>query len=243
MIKFIGHCVINLFKSLKYIFTGKTSWSETIYQGAYIGFDSLWISIIIVFVAGAVISLQLAQQFVMSGAEGYIGAVVSFALIRELAPGFAALAINARSGTGMAAEIANMKITEQVDAMKTFGVDPVRYLIAPRVLAAFIVVPMVTLICEVLGLAGGLIVSEATISLHPNRFIHSVWNQITPYDVLISAVKAAIFGVIIATVCCTRGYLTKGGAKDVGNATIESAMYTTIILLLADFLLSWIFFA
>lgn len=243
MISFIGHCIINLFKSLKFILTGKVSWSETISQGAYIGFDSLWISIIIVFVAGAVISLQLSQQFIMSGTEGYIGAVVSFALIRELAPGFATLAISARSGTGMAAEIANMQITEQVDAIKTLGIDPVRYLIAPRILAAFIVVPLVTLICEVIGLYGGLIVAEATISLHPNRYMQSVWNQITPYDILVSVVKSAIFGVIVATICCTRGYLTTGGAKDVGDATIKAAMYTTIVLLMADFLLSWIFFA
>jgi phospholipid/cholesterol/gamma-HCH transport system permease protein len=242
MIKFAGHCILNLFKSFKYILSGKVSIKEIIKQGSYIGFDSLWISMTIVFVAGAVISLQLAQQFILSGTEGYIGAVVSFTLIRELAPGFAAFAISARSGTAMAAEIANMKITEQVDAMKTLGVDPIKYLIAPRVLASMIVVPLVVMICEVVGLYGGLIVSQATINLHPNRFLDSVWTQTKTYDVGVSLVKASIFGVIITVVCCTMGYITKGGAKDVGDATIKAAMYTTIVLLLADFLLSWIFF-
>lgn len=243
MIKFAGHCILNLLKSFKYILTGQVSVKEIIRQGALVGFDSLWISMTIVFVAGAVISLQLAQQFILSGTEGYIGAVVSFTLIRELGPGFAAFAISARSGTAMAAEIANMQITEQVDAMKTLGVNPVKYLIAPRVLASMIVVPLVVVICEVVGLYGGLIVSQATINLHPNRFLNSVWNQTKPYDVWVSLLKASIFGIIITIVCCTMGYLTKGGAKDVGDATIKAAMYTTIVLLFADFLLSWIFFA
>lgn len=242
MIKFVGHCILNLAKSIKYILTGKVNIHEIIRQGAIIGFDSLWISMTIVFVAGAVISLQLAQQFILSGTEGYIGAVVSFTLIRELAPGFAALAISARSGTAMAAEIANMKITEQIDAMKTLGVDPVQYLIAPRVLASMIVVPFVVMICEAVGIYGGLIVSQATINLHPNRFMDSVWVQTKTYDVGVSLFKAAVFGVIITIVCCTMGYMTKGGAKDVGNATIKAAIYTTIILLFVDFLLSWIFF-
>lgn len=243
MISFVGHCIINFVKSFKYILTGKVSIREAIQQGAYIGFDSMWISIIIVFIAGAVLSLQLSKQFIFAGTEGYIGALVSFTLIRELAPGFAALAINARSGTGMAAEIANMKITEQVDAMKTLGVDPVKYLIAPRVLASMLLVPCVVMICEVIGLYGGMIVAEATINLHPNRFMQSVLMQTKPYDIWVSLLKSAVFGIIVAVSCCTRGYLTTGGAKDVGDATIKAAMYTTIILLLADFFLSWIFFA
>jgi phospholipid/cholesterol/gamma-HCH transport system permease protein len=243
MINFIGNCILNLINSFKCILTGRVSLSETVRQGANIGFDSLFISMVIVFVAGAVISLQLAQQLILSGAEGYIGALVSFTLIRELAPGFAAMAIGARSGTGMAAEIANMKITEQVDAMKTLGVDPIRYLMAPRVLASMFVVPLVVLVCEVVGLYGGLIVAEATIGLHPNRFMDSVWVQTEPSDVWVSLIKAAIFGLIVSVVCCTKGYMTTGGAKDVGDSTIKAAMYTVIILILADFALSWIFFA
>lgn len=243
MISFLGHCILNLFKSFVYVFSGKIKPKETLKQAAFIGFDSLWISLVIVFVTGSVIALQLSKQFEISGAEGYIGSVVAFVLLRELAPGFTAMAISARSGTAMAAEIANMKITEQVDAMKTLKVDPIGYLFVPRLVASMIVVPLVTIIAELIGILGGMIVSQATIGLHPNRFLNSIWLQTDIYDIWVSIAKATVFGLVVSLVCCTKGYLVTGGAKDVGNATIKAAMYSTIILLVVDFMLSWIFFA
>lgn len=243
MISFLGNCIINFFKTLKFILLGEIKLKETIRQAAFIGFDSLWISLVIVFVTGSVIALQLSRQFAMSGAEGYIGSVVAFTLLRELAPGFTAMAISARSGTAMAAEIANMKITEQVDAMKTLNVDPIGYLFVPRILASIIVVPLVTIVAELIGIIGGMIVSQMTIGLHPNRFLNSIWLQTDVYDIWVSVIKAAAFGLIVSLVCCTKGYEVVGGAKDVGIATIKAAMYTTIILLVVDFILSWVFFA
>lgn len=243
MISLIGHCVINLFESLKYVFSKNFRFKEFIYQTAVVGFDSLSIAIIIVFVTGAVISLQLSKQFAMTGTESYIGGVVSFALIRELAPGFTALAICARSGTAMAAEIANMKITEQIDAMQTLKVSPIGYLFAPRIVAGTISVPLVTIISQLVGIVGGIIVANSSVELHPNLFLHSVWVFTSVKDMVISITKAAVFGFLISLVCCSQGYLTRGGAKDVGISTTKAAMYTTIILLIADFLLSWIFFS
>lgn len=210
---------------------------------ANIGADSLSIAGIIVFVTGAVISLQLSKQFSMSGTEGYIGGVVAFSIVRELGPGFTALAISARSGTAMAAEIANMKITDQVDAMKTLGVSPIGYLFAPRLVAGFIAVPLVTTIAQLIGIIGGIIVANATVELHPNMFLHSIWMFTEVKDILIGIVKAATFGLLISLVCCTQGYLTRGGAKEVGQATTKAAMYTTIILFVFDLMLSWIFFS
>lgn len=243
MISFLGHCIINLFKSLKFIFSGEIKPKETLRQAAFIGFDSLWISLVIVFVTGSVIALQLSKQFAMSGAEGYIGSVVAFIILRELAPGFTAMAISARSGTAMSSEIANMKITEQVDAIKTLGVDPIGYLFVPRLLACMVAVPLVTVIAELIGIAGAMIVSQITINLHPNRFLNSIWLQTDIYDIYVSIAKGVVFGLVVSLVCCTKGYLAKGGAKDVGNATIKAAMYSTIALLIVDFFLSWIFFA
>lgn len=243
MINFIGQCIIILFRSLKYIFKGRVDKTATLKEIANIGFDSLGIAIIIVFVAGSVLSLQLCKQLIQSGAEGYTGAVVAFALLRELAPGFAALAIGARSGTAMAATIANMQITEQIDALKILRVDPILYLIAPRILASMICVPLVVIICGLAGIYGGLIVAQGTINLHPNRFLYSIWIQTEIYDIWVGLIKAVVFGIIIATVSCTRGYLTRGGAKDVGNATISASISTTIALILADFIMSWTFFA
>ena len=127
MINFLGLCVENLIKTLKYIFGKNTKFSSVISQAAMISYDSLSISLTIVFIASAVIALQVSKQFLMSGAEGYVGGFIAVALIREIAPGFAALAIGARAGTAICAEIANMQVTEQVDAIKTLHVDPVGY--------------------------------------------------------------------------------------------------------------------
>ena len=133
VIKFIGHCVTNLYAALKCIFTGKVNIKNTLIQAAIIGYDSSAIALIIAVVSGAVLALQVSKQFVMTGAESYIGGLVSIAIIREIAPIFASLAIGARAGTGIAAEIANMQVTEQIDAIKTLKVDPIAYLIGSKI--------------------------------------------------------------------------------------------------------------
>ena len=163
-------------------------------------------------------------------------------MIREIAPGFVALAIGARAGTAISAEIANMQVTSQVDAIKTLKVDPVGYYFAPRILAAAITVPMVVIIAELVGITGGLIVSNATIHLHPARYITSVWLWLSTKDIYISLLKAFIFGVLIALVCATQGYETHGGAKDVGESTTKAAVLSTVYMLLADFIINLIFY-
>ena len=135
-----------------------------------------------------------------------------------------------------------MKVTEQVDAIKTLGVDPVGYYFAPRLIAAAFTVPMVVLIAEVIGVLGGMIVSKATIDLHPSRYMNSVWLWLSTRDIYISLLKAAVFGGLIALVCATQGYETKGGAKEVGHSTTQAAILSTIYLLIADFVINLIFY-
>lgn len=241
VISFIGQCTINLFKAAKYIFSGNFSVKNTLAQAAFIGYDSLGIALIIAFVAGAVLSLQVAQQFVMSGAEAYVGGLVSLAMIREMAPIFASLAIGARAGTAIAAEIGNMKVTEQIDAMKTLKVDPVGYLLVPRMLAGALIVPAVTIMTELIGIIGGMWVAKLSINLHPNRYITSVWLYTTTDDIRVSLIKAAIFGMLITLICATHGLNTQGGAKEVGLTTTKAAVWTMSAILIADYLLTWIF--
>lgn len=163
-------------------------------------------------------------------------------MIREIAPGFVALAIGARAGTAISAEIANMQVTSQVDAMKTLKVDPVGYYFTPRLLASAITVPMVVLLAEIVGIGGGLLVSNLTIDLHPDRYMYSVWAWLATKDIYISLLKAAIFGVLIALVCATQGYETRGGAKEVGTSTTQAAILSTVYMLIADFIINLIFY-
>ncbi|MBS6604083.1 MAG: ABC transporter permease [Brachyspira sp.] len=242
MIKFLGLCVQNLIRSLKYLFRGQVRFESVIAQAASISYDSLPISLIIAFIAAAVIAIQVAKQFLMSGAETYIGGTIAIVMIREIAPGFVALAIGARAGTAISAEIANMQVTSQVDAIKTLKVDPVGYYFAPRIIASAFTVPMVVLLAEVIGIAGGLLVSNITIDLHPDRYMYSVWAWLSTRDIYISLLKASVFGVVIALVCATQGYETKGGAKEVGTSTTQAAILSTIYMLICDFIINLVFY-
>lgn len=242
MITFFGKCVENLYMSLRYTFSGQTRFKSVISQAASISYDSLIISLVIVFVSAAVIAIQVAKQFLMTGAEAYVGGSIAIVMIREIAPGFVALAIGARAGTAISAEIANMQVTSQVDAIKTLKVDPVGYYFSPRILAAAITVPMVVLVAEFVGIVGGLVVSNATIGLHPSRYMHSVWLWLSARDIYISLFKAFVFGGLIALVCATQGYLTQGGAKDVGTSTTRAAVLSTVYMLIADFVINIIFY-
>ena len=242
MIEFLGLCVQNLIKSIKYLLTGQLRFSEVISKAASISYDSLPISLIIAFISAAVITIQVSKQFLMSGAETYIGGIIAIVLIREIAPGFVALAIGARAGTAISAEIANMQVTSQVDAMKTLKVDPVGYYFTPRIVAAAITVPMVVLLAEVVGTLGGMFISHATIDLHPARYMHSVWAWLSTRDIYISLLKASVFGSLIALVCATQGYQTHGGAKEVGISTTQAAILSTIYMLIADFLINLVFY-
>lgn len=242
MINFLGNCVKNLYLSVKYTLSGGTRFRSVLSQAAAISYDSLIISLVIVFVSAAVIAIQVSKQFLMSGAEAYVGGSIAIVMIREIAPGFVALAIGARAGTAISAEIANMQVTSQVDAIKTLKVDPVGYYFAPRLIAAAITVPMVVLIAEFVGIIGGLVVSNMTIALHPARYINSVWLWLSTKDIYISLLKAFVFGILISLVCATQGYLTKGGAKDVGISTTRAAVLSTVYMLIADFIINIIFY-
>jgi len=240
VIEFIGQCISNLIISLKYFSEGKVSIKNTLQQAAVIGFDSIGISLVIIFITGAVISLQVARYLYMSGGEAYVGGLVSLTVLKELAPVFTAMVISARAGTAMASELGNMQITDQIDAMKTLSVDPIRYLVLPRVLAASIVVPMVTMLAIIVGLAGGMLIAKLSIGLHQYRFMNSVWLYTQVKDVYVCLLKAFIFGIALSTVCATRGMETRGGAKEVGIAVTKSAIWTTVVILILDYLITWI---
>lgn len=242
IINFIGCCIINLYESIKYILQGKVSFKNIIEQSVKVGYDSVPIALIISLLSGCVLSLQVSKQFVLTGAEAYIGGLLGLAMVREMAPVFASLAIGARAGTAITAEIANMQVTDQIDALKVLKVHPVAYLFVPRIIAGVIMVPVVTVLAELTGILGGMFVSKLTIGLNPNIYMTSVWLYLKPYDIKASIVKAAIFGLLISLICSTHGYLVKGGAKEVGIGTTKAAIWTAISILVFDYILTWVFY-
>ncbi len=242
MITFLGQCVQNFITAAKYTFKGNITFKSVVSQAAKIGFDSLGICLLIVIISSSVIALQVAKQFLLSGADDYIGGFLGIALIREIAPGFAALAMGARAGTAITAQIANMKVTSQVDAMEVLGVNSVGYYFAPRIIAGAFSCLFVVILAEFLGILGGMVVSYYSIDLHPNRYMNSVWLMLVTKDIYISLFKGFVFGGIIATVSSTVGYNTVGGAKNVGDSTTKSAILCTVYLLVADLIIDFLFY-
>lgn len=242
MINFFGQCIQNLITSVRYIFTGKMQLKHAVNQAVEISFNSLPIILVVVAITAAVITIQISKQFLMTGAETYVGGTLLIILLREIAPGFTALAVGARAGTAISAEIANMQVTSQVDAIKTLKVDPVGYYFAPRILAAAITIPMTVIIAELVGLLAGMWVANLAIDLHPARFTESVKWWLSTRDFYISIFKGFVFGLLVALVCATQGYNTRGGAKDVGLSTTQAAIKSTIYMLVADFLINLVFY-
>ncbi len=242
MIKFLGQCVINFVQATKYTLKGNVKFKSVVEQMSAIGFDSLGICMSIVFIAACVIALQVAHQFLMSGGESYIGGFLAVALIREIAPGFAALALAARAGTAITAQVANMQVTNQIEAIDVLKVDSIGYYFAPRIIAGALSCVAIVLLAELLGTLGGAIVSFYTIDLHPFRYFNSVWLMLVVKDINISLLKGLIFGSLIALVCATMGYNTKGGAKNVGESTTKSAIASTVYILIADLIIDVLFY-
>lgn len=242
-INFIGEALINLTSTFKYIFKGRINTKNVLAQSAIIGYDSAPIALIICFVVGCIFSLQISKYFVLSGAESYVGGLIAVAMVREMAPIFASLTIGARAGTAIAAEIGNMKVTEQIDALKTLKVDPIEYLFVPRILAGLIMLPLVTILSEFVGTLGGMFIADMAVNLHPSRYLDSVWLYLSGKDITISILKACVFGVLLTIICATHGIKTRGGAKEVGVSTNKAAIWTALAILLFDYFITWIFYS
>lgn len=242
MFRFLGQCVENFIQAFKYTIKGNVRLNSVINQMASIGFNSLGICLSIVFISAAVIALQASKQFLMSGGDSYIGGCMAVALIREIAPGFAALALAARAGTAITAQVANMQVTDQIDAIEVLKIDSVGYYFAPRIIAGSLSCFFIVILAELVGIVGGAIVAYYSVNLHPIRYFNSVWLMLVLKDFYISLFKSLIFGGIIALICSTSGYNTKGGAVDVGISTTKSAILCAIYILVADLIIDVLFY-
>lgn len=237
-----GILFLNLRDSFFFAMRGDVDLKKVVTQTAIIGFDSLLMSVLICTIAGSVLALQSAQRFAQSGATAYVGGLVALAIVREIAPIFTCLAVGARAGTAIAAEIANMQVTEQIDALRILRINPLRYLMVPRLLASLCALPMLTMIGSVVAIAGGMVVAQTVTGLHYSKFLESVWLSLRLSDIRIGLFKAMIFGILMAGISCTIGLNTRGGAKDVGIATTRAVIWISVTIIIADFLLTWVFF-
>lgn len=211
-------------------------------QMVRVGVDSVPVVFLATLFTGAVIAIETFEGFRRFHAESYVGSVVSLSMLRELSPVLSAIMVTGRVGSAMAAEIGTMKVTEQIDALYVLATNPVHYLIVPRVWASVIMVPLLTVLGDLTGIAGGYVVSIGIMGANPVVYENATFQYLDLEDFFAGIIKAAVFGLILSVVGCMKGFYTEGGAEGVGRATTQAVVMASLFILLSDFFLAKLLF-
>lgn len=214
------------------------SWTLIQEQLFHIGVMSLGVVAITGFTTGFVLAAQSFYQLGEKGLAGVTGVLVAKSMITELGPILTAFMVTGRVGAAMCAELGTMKVTEQIDALKSMAINPNAYLVAPRFIAGTLMIPLLTLFSTMMGIFGGYLIAVDLFNLSSATYFNPMQVHITLFDVATGVVKSFVFAILIVTVCCYRGMKTTGGAAGVGKATTQSVVTTYVLILLADFFLT-----
>lgn len=239
-------------KALRFTFSRPFYGSDLVQQMDVIGVQSLGIVLLTGFFTGMVLALQSSVQLKTFGATIYIGRLVAGSMIRELGPVLAGLMVAGRVGSGIAAQLGSMKVTEQIDALNTLGTDPIKKLVTPRVLAALLMLPMLTIINDFVGILGGSIIANVYLGLPTSLYWRTVWEQIAsggftlryiPNDFIQGLTKPFVFGGLIAVTGCYFGLSTTGGTEGVGISTTRTVVTSSILILVVDYFMTQLLLA
>lgn len=207
-----------------------------------IGYFSLPMVALTALFTGMVLALQSYTGFSKFGAEGAIATIVVLSITRELGPVLAGLMVSGRAGAAMAAELGTMRVTDQIDALSTLSTEPMKYLVAPRLLAGVIALPLLVLVADILGIMGGFLVSTVKLGFSTGGYLTATFNAIGVHDIIYGLIKAAVFGFVIALMGCFNGYRSRGGAQGVGSATTAAVVSSSILILALDYILTQVLF-
>ena len=234
----LGRAFENFILGLYYIFTGRFAKKEFIEQASKLGFDTLPVVAIVSFFIGLALTLQISKQLMGIGNTSSLGTTVAVSIVREIGPVVAGVMIAARIGGAMAAEIATMSVTEQIDALIVMRQNPIGFLVAPRLLASMIMTPLLTVFAIYIGSTGGMLIAIVYVHLDPYMFFDSFRSVVGNKDIIIALVKALVNGALVATLSCTFGIQTSGGAAGVGQTTTKSVVWAMVGIFLFNFLIT-----
>ena len=230
-----GRAFLNLVRSPHY-------YDDVFLQMDIIGVGSLPIVVPTGFLSGAIIALQMSRALSTYGANSEVGPIVALTLVRELGPILTAINVAGRNASGMASELGSMKVTEQIDAMRALGTDPVQKLVTPRLIATAVMLPCLTVIADAIGWFAAYVISVPLLHLVSGGFFWtSSWQALVPNDLVQGLIKPFIFGIIISLVGCFYGMRTTGGTQGVGRATTEAVVFASIWIFFVTFLIDKIF--
>jgi phospholipid/cholesterol/gamma-HCH transport system permease protein len=238
----LGAATLFFSKAFIRIFRPK-QFSEIVLQVYHIGARSTNIVLFVGLFTGMVLGLQLYYTLSKFGSEGLLGSVISLAIIRELGPVLAAIMITARAGSSMAAEIGILRISEQIDALYSMRIDPIRYLISPRIAASIISFPLLTAFFDLIGILGGYLTGVVLLGSNGGTYFSRVQSSIDLVDVRGGFIKSFVFAIIVSTICCYQGYFThmrtnSHGAKSVSLSTTSAVMLSCMTILIADYVVT-----
>jgi len=227
-----------LFKATVGLFRRPLYLQTILEQMDAIGVRSLTIVGLTSFFTGMVLAMQSGVELAVYGAKMYVGTLIGLSLIRELGPVLTALVVAGRVGAGIAAELGSMAVTEQIDAMRALATDPVKKLVSTRLVATVVMLPMLTIVADLLGILGGWFVAVTNLGISSSFYRHTVFYVLTFDDIFIGLVKPVIFGVVIATVGCYIGMNTTGGTRGVGRSTTSAVVASSILIFVLDYLIT-----
>jgi phospholipid/cholesterol/gamma-HCH transport system permease protein len=238
----MGAAAIFLFLALSKTLRSK-QFSKIIQQIYYIGARSTMIIILVSFFTGMVLGLQSYHALVKFGAEGALGTLVALTLVRELGPVLTAIMIAARAGSAITAEIGIQRISEQIDALDAMRIDPLRYLISPRITASIISFPLLTALFDIVGIIGGYVSGVLLLGANASTYVYRVQASVDMKDIYDGFIKAIVFAVIVSTVCCYQGYFAHmradgHGAKAVGLSTTSAVVISCVLILVSDYVVT-----
>ncbi len=243
MLKALGALCFFIADVVRHCLTPPFFFRHLLRQFMDIGYYSLPVVGMTALFTGMVLALQSYTGFSRFNAESAIASVVVLSITRELAPVLAGLMVAGRVGASIAAEIGTMRVTEQIDALTTLSVNPLKYLVVPRVLAGTIMLPILVLIGDIIGVYGGYIVSTHVLGFSSGTYLQQTWDVLEKMDVISGLVKASAFGFIVTLMGCYHGYYSGRGAQGVGAATTNAVVTASILILIFNFILTQVFFS
>jgi len=204
----------------------------------FIGAGSIFIVVLTGVFTGMVFAVQTVHTFRLFNAESLVGSTVAIALMRELSPVLTSLMVTGRVGSAIATELGTMKVTEQIDALSTMAVNPVQYLVTPRIVAAVVMLPILTGFVDLVGIGGSYYVSVHLLDIDSGMFFDKIQQFAKPWDVTSGLIKASVFGLILSLIGCYKGLTATGGARGVGMATTQTVVLSSVLILIGDYFLT-----
>ena len=234
----LGKFILFLLSALYFAITPPYKPRLTLRQIRIIGAESFFLIVLISAFTGMVLGLQGYNSLRRFGSEGALGTLVALTLVRELGPVLAALMIAARAGSAMAAELGSMQTTEQIDALTVMAINPVQYLVSPRLLAGIVSFPLLTSIFDVIGIWGGYMIGVVLMGAPGGSYMNGIATYMTKHDITTGLYKSLVFGVIVIWVCCYKGYNAKRMATGVSRATTEAVVLSSVLILASDYFIT-----